>query len=75
MQPSAELTVTMIRESQLTKSTNSCSKFNRLRVKTCCNGYVMSYRENGVTHLTEFECSRVIAYFDTDNDNGLNYKE
>lgn len=32
-------------------------------------------QENKVTHLTERECARVITYFDSDTDNGLNYKE
>jgi len=25
--------------------------------------------------LTERDCGRIISYFDSDNDNGLNYKE
>ena len=39
-----------------------------------CNRLVFN-RDNGVTHLTERDCGRVISYFDSDNDNGLNYKE
>ena len=38
-------------------------------------GMIILGRENGVHHLTEREAGRVIAYFDSDNDNGLNYKE
>lgn len=26
-------------------------------------------------HLTERDCSHIIGYFDSDHDNGLNYKE
>ena len=33
------------------------------------------YRENGVVHLSERDCGTIINYFDSDLDNGLNYKE
>lgn len=32
-------------------------------------------QDNSVTHLNERECGRIVTYFDSDNDNGLNYKE
>ena len=37
--------------------------------------YAILYRENGVVHLSERDCGTVITYFDSDQDNGLNYKE
>jgi hypothetical protein len=32
-------------------------------------------QENGIVHLSERDCGTVISYFDSDEDNGLNYKE
>ena len=36
---------------------------------------ICACRENGIVHLSERDCGTIIAYFDSDLDNGLNYKE
>ena len=35
----------------------------------------LACRENGIVHLSERDCETIITYFDSDEDNGLNYKE
>jgi hypothetical protein len=35
----------------------------------------LSVRENGVAHLSERDCWEFVRYFDSDKDNGLNFKE
>ena len=62
---------TRINELPRKKFINSFSKSKIMETLTC----LCFLRDNGVSHLTEMDCGRVITYFDTDRDNGLNYKE